>query len=259
MLIHSFFFADETVKAKWKNLRDAYIKHNKLTKGTTGQAAKRYKNWPWAPHMQFLDRTLEVRSSDSNIPNLPDTETPIHESDTQSEDSDIARISEMGPPPSKKSQKKQPDDLDRVFEYLQKKREQRKPTCDAVDLLFLSYAQTFKTFSLRNQTRLKISMANLFAEAELRDADERYSAVPSPSYSKSDSGRSNDSSIVDHPCPSSDQSLYSQDMFSGHFNPLPSYNQDMAFPAQSRATPVSHTENQNVTSGYENAYKSLHL
>ena len=184
MLIHSFFFAEETVKAKWKNLRDSYIKHNKLTKGTTGQAAKRYKNWPWAPHMRFLDRTLEVRSSGSNIPNLPDTETPIHESDTQSEDIDIATISEMGPPPSKKSQKKQPDDLDRVFEYLEKKREQRKPTCDAVDLLFLSYAQTFKTFSLRNQTRLKISLANLFAEAELRDADEQYSAVPSPSYSK---------------------------------------------------------------------------
>jgi hypothetical protein len=48
--------------------------------------------------MQFFDRTLEVRSSDSNISNLPDTETPIHESDTQSEDIDIA-ITEMGTPP----------------------------------------------------------------------------------------------------------------------------------------------------------------
>jgi hypothetical protein len=141
----------------------------------------------------------------------------------------------MGPLPSKKSQKKQPDNLDRVLEYLQKKSEQRKPKCDVVDHLFLSYAQTFKTFSLRNQTTLKISLANLFAEAELREADERYSALPSPSYSTSDSGRSNDSSIVDHPCLSSDQSLYSQDMLSDHFNPSPSYNQDMAFPAQSRA------------------------
>jgi hypothetical protein len=132
-----------------------------------------------------------------------------------------------------------------VFEYLEEKKEQRKPTCDAVDLLFFSYAQTVKTFSLRNQTRLKISLSDLFAEAELRDADERYSAVPSPSYSNSDSGRSNDSYIVDYPCPSSDQSLYSQDMSSDLFNPSPSYNQDMAFPAQSRATPVSHTENQN--------------
>jgi hypothetical protein len=128
-----------------------------------------------------------------------------------------------------------------VLEYLQKKSEQQKPTCDAIDLLLLSHAQTFKTFSLRIQTRLKISLANLFAEAELRDADEPYSAVPSPSYSKSDSRRSNASSIIDHPFPSSDQSVYSQDMLSEHFNPnpSPSYNQDMAFPAQSRATPVN--------------------
>ncbi len=48
-------------------------------------------------------------------------------------------------------------------------------------------------------------------------------------------------------------------MLSDHFNPSPSYDQDMAFPAQSRATSVSHTENENVKSVYENAYKSLHL
>jgi hypothetical protein len=106
---------------------------------------------------------------------------------------------------------------------------------------------------------LKISLANLFAEAELREADERYSALPSPSYSTSDSGRSNASSIVDHPCLSSDQSLYSQDMLSDHFNPPPSYNLDMAFPAHSRATPVTYTENESVKSAYDNAYNSLHL
>jgi hypothetical protein len=97
---HSFF-AEENVKTKWKNLRDAYIKHKKLIKGSSGQAAKRYKNWPWAPHMQFLDQTLEVRSSESNVPNLADTETPLNGSETESEDIhvDIPTISEMGPPP----------------------------------------------------------------------------------------------------------------------------------------------------------------
>jgi hypothetical protein len=33
----------------------------------------------------------------------------------------------------------------------------------------------------------------------------------------------------------------------------------MAFPAQSRVIPVAHTENENVKSAYDNAYKSLHL
>jgi hypothetical protein len=141
---HSFF-AEETVKAKWKNLRDSYIKHKKLVKGTTGQAAKRYRNWPWAAHMQFLDQTLEVRSSDSNIPNLPDAETPIDEIDTSSQDIDTTIISEMGPPPSKKPKNKQPDDLDRALEYFQTKNE-RKQKCNAVDLLFLSYVKHSKPF-----------------------------------------------------------------------------------------------------------------
>jgi hypothetical protein len=200
---HSFF-AEENVKSKWKNLRDAYIKHKKLTTGTSGQQAKRYKNWPWAPHMQFLDRTLEFRSSDSNVPN---TETPLLGSETESEDIhvDVTTICEMGPPPSKKkTQHTKPDDLERVLQYFQKKQEQ-KQTCDAVDLLFLSYAKTFKTFSLRNQTIMKISLANLFAEAELRDADERSASRNSAIPSSSESGNS-DTSSIDQPSPSSDLS-----------------------------------------------------
>jgi hypothetical protein len=94
--------------------------------------------------------------------------------------------------------------LDRVLEYFKKKSE-RKQTCDAVDLLFSSYAKTFKTFSLNNQTRMKISLANLFAEAELRDADERSASGNSAVPSSSDSGRS-DTYSVDQPSPSSDQS-----------------------------------------------------
>jgi hypothetical protein len=131
--------------------------------------------------------------------------------------------------------------------------------CDAVDHLLLSYAQTFKTFSLRNQTRLKIFLPNLFAETELGEADERYTALPSPSYSTSDSGRSNASSNVDRPCLSSDQSLYRQDMLFDHFNTSSNYNQIMTFPARSRATPVTHIGNKNVKSAYDNAYNSLHL
>jgi hypothetical protein len=72
---------------------------------------------------------LEVRSSDSDIPNLSDKETPINESDILSESIDIAATPEMGPPPSKKSQKKQPDDLYRVLEYLQKQKVNNENRC----------------------------------------------------------------------------------------------------------------------------------
>jgi hypothetical protein len=96
--------------------------------------------------------------------------------------------------------------LDRILDYFQQKKEQ-KQTCDAVGLLFLSYAKTFKTFSLRNQTSMKISLANLFAEAELRDTDERSASRNSAVPSSIESGRS-DTSSIDQPSPSSDQSDY---------------------------------------------------
>ncbi|KAF0714484.1 Uncharacterized protein FWK35_00029949 [Aphis craccivora] len=51
----------ETLKNKWKNLRDSYQKYLKANSTTTGQAAgpskgvlDPYKNWIWAKHLEFL-------------------------------------------------------------------------------------------------------------------------------------------------------------------------------------------------------------
>ncbi|CAH2088768.1 unnamed protein product [Euphydryas editha] len=51
------------------------------------------------------------------------------------------------------------------------------------DNLFKSYAQTFKKLSLKNQVFVKLELAKLFAEIELKDAEEKDQITYSPIYS----------------------------------------------------------------------------
>lgn len=63
-----------------------------------------------------------------------------------------------------------PEDRTDVLDYLQNKSSDNQEY-DDVDYLFMSYAKTFKKLSLRNQAKLKVGLAKLFAEAELRELD----------------------------------------------------------------------------------------
>jgi hypothetical protein len=56
----------EIVKQKWKNLHDSYMKYIKYLKGSTG-SGKKYKNWPWAAHLEFLRDTVAPRATTSNV------------------------------------------------------------------------------------------------------------------------------------------------------------------------------------------------
>lgn len=46
---------------------------------------------------------------------------------------------------------------------------------DSVDLLFMSYAKTFKTLSGKNQAKLKVTLAEVFAAFEMKEMGEPYS------------------------------------------------------------------------------------
>ncbi|CAH0397029.1 unnamed protein product [Chilo suppressalis] len=63
---------------------------------------------------------------------------------------------------------KQDDDVEKILSFLRSKHNDIKK-CDAVDDLFKSYAKTFRNFSVQTQTVLKVEMAKLFANAELRE------------------------------------------------------------------------------------------
>lgn len=56
---------------------------------------------------------------------------------------------------------------------------QRGKTSDAIDLLFNSYAETLKQFSLKTQVALKVKLAKLFADAEIENANESIEFTPS--------------------------------------------------------------------------------
>lgn len=59
---------------------------------------------------------------------------------------------------------------DEAFELLQTGKLQK--SMDAIDLLFLSYAQTLKTFSPQRQVAVKLQIAQIISNAELKQLEE---------------------------------------------------------------------------------------
>lgn len=94
----------------------------------------------------------------------------------ESDDPKLHMITDFTSPAPKKikTKSKEPNDqsvgVDKVIGYLENK---KKHTHDSVDYLFLSYAGTFKKFSEKNQIKLKVELAKLFADMELKEIDER--------------------------------------------------------------------------------------
>lgn len=73
-----------------------------------------------------------------------------------------------------------PDEVDRIIDYLKTK---NRSKFDAVDHLFQSYADTFKQFSERNKIMIKVELAKLFADTELKEIEERFLSRNSTTYS----------------------------------------------------------------------------
>lgn len=181
------------MKNKWRNLRDCYIKHKKFTNGSTSSAANKYQNWPWSSLLQFLDDSLLMRSTGSNIreskSQTPDTltmETLSVKPSTESAAESITPTSSSSqmPPPKRIKNTDSNDDVQRLINYLDRKN-RSKPHYDEVDHLFLSYAETFKRFSPRRQATLKMDLANLFGKAELSEIEEIHPAPPPSSPNNS--------------------------------------------------------------------------
>lgn len=157
----------ETVKHKWKNLRDCYIKYLKYTKGSTG-SAKKYQNWPWAAHLEFLKDTIIPRLAASNIPNTNDGEN--NEQDDANSEPVTADPSQIAPPTKIRKKNEVTEDVASVFKYLEN-RKNDITHLDHTDHLFLTYSNTFKKFSPKTQVLIKMELAQLFGQAELREID----------------------------------------------------------------------------------------
>lgn len=160
------------MKVKWKNLRDSYVKYLKYLKGATG-SAKKFKNWPWATHLEFLKDSITPRQTVSNVGESSETIVVQVDEDTEDSGSVTNDNSQMPPPPKKRNTTRINEyGVDKILQYLQNKKD-NKPTThlDHTDHLFLSYADTFKKLSPRTQAFLKMEMAQMFGRAELADID----------------------------------------------------------------------------------------
>lgn len=159
------------------------MRYKKTVKGETGQV-KKYSKWPWSKHMSFLDSTIQYRPHPSNIKQAIG-QTNLSPEPTMSqvieEDESTQSHSQKILHQTKKKKKKlshsqatnsSNSDVDKVISFLKSKKSKER-NIDGVDHLFLSYASTFKTFRPKTQSMLKLKLANIFAETELRELQEQ--------------------------------------------------------------------------------------
>lgn len=192
-------------KETWRSLRDGYIRYKKHVKGQSG-IGRKYCYFTWSSQLAFLDEALQLRptrtkptslQSGSELPQSPtmlrngDASEPQQSSLTldlphslaPSQSSSQSGPSWAGPSPPSQTpdfnsptqsllipDSNSPSSLSSLL--LQKFVEaenKRRAEYDAIDLLFMSYADTFRKLSLRKQAELKVRLAKLFADAELSE------------------------------------------------------------------------------------------
>lgn len=170
--------AGDAVKQKWKNLRDSYTKYLKYRNGST-VSAKKYRNWPWATHLEFLKDTIALRSTSFNdleTSELHDDVAHVQDADNSESTTSPSQVLSSTKTPKRKGVT---EDVAAVLKYLENKKKYESHL-DHIDHLFLTYAHTFKTFSPRTQAILKMELAQLFGQAELSEFDTLTSTQSSP-------------------------------------------------------------------------------
>ncbi|KAL2735535.1 transcription factor Adf-1-like [Vespula squamosa] len=166
-------------KNKWRHLRDCYGKYLRSQSDATGQYNKKYRRWTWANQMDFLKPYVTTRQIDLNhVGSYSDSDTDTKIKSEPAGHEDIVQYfndSHNEEMPVSKHCSIQPtlnlNIPEETIEYLQTRKVQK--CMDAVDLLFLSYAQTLKTFSPQRQIAIKLQIAQIINSAEIAQLGER--------------------------------------------------------------------------------------
>ncbi|KAH9509147.1 hypothetical protein Btru_049208 [Bulinus truncatus] len=179
----------DEIKRQWMNIMNSYKKFLKLNKITTDQAIKTSTEWQWSDEMEFLqpfvsfsETSLNVRSltkgiQDGNSPDRPFDETQIEPASSQTYEVYVEAAPTKHDVSSNRKRKKNDCNktpVESVVHYFENPH--KKDAGDKTDLLFSSYAETLKTFTLERQAVVKLKMAELFAEHELLHLKETSSA-----------------------------------------------------------------------------------
>lgn len=170
----------ESIRTKWKNLKDGFAKYKKNKNN--------YGKWVWGPYLHFLDGAAAMRIK---IPPDAAPESPTsaearevsadliatYNAEETSEEIDASNpasssiqefLSLRDPLSSRPSRKRQASDDEYADDKLSVQYNNIEPK-DSIDLLFESYAKSLKQMKPRTQARVKIRLAQIFADAELED------------------------------------------------------------------------------------------
>lgn len=65
--------SDDTVKKRWRNLKDNYSRYLQSIKTRTGQATTNKKKWVWADQMSFLQPFIQFVNIESNVSDIEES------------------------------------------------------------------------------------------------------------------------------------------------------------------------------------------
>lgn len=65
--------SDDTVKKRWRNLKDNYSRYLRSIKTRTGQATTNKKKWVWADQMSFLQPFIQFANTESNVSDIEES------------------------------------------------------------------------------------------------------------------------------------------------------------------------------------------
>lgn len=158
-------FLGDAVKHKWKTVRDGYIKYKKQLKQAE-ESGKKIIDYVWSGQLSFLDNYNVSRKAAPVLNYALQPQVQLFEESNSSQVSPSPSQWETEEePPAKRKKNIEQGDVDQIMSFISS----TKKCSDAVDHLFMSYAETFKKFSPRRQAEMKMELAKLFSTAELNE------------------------------------------------------------------------------------------
>ncbi|XP_048000861.1 uncharacterized protein LOC125237734 [Leguminivora glycinivorella] len=192
----------QILKVKWKNLRDCYKKHIRAQTDDS-KALSSYKYWQWSKYMEFLrphirsyaevsyptDDNFEARGYSENFLNVKledadntnfgsDSEATVCKQPAKSKEKRVTNFESDSDPlecvieqPNWKKRRINADPNENLSK-IQSNLYKNVHEFDDVELIFLGYAKTVKKMPLKRQINIKMKIAKIMMEEELKSLDD---------------------------------------------------------------------------------------
>ncbi|XP_063545691.1 uncharacterized protein LOC134753679 [Cydia strobilella] len=188
----------QILKVKWKNLRDCYKKHIRAQTDDS-KAVSSYKHWQWSKYLEFLRPHIRSNTNTEVVYHTEDTKEysenilniKLEEMDHTNFGSDFEATECISKQPTKNKEKhskhnfgsdsdnlecviEQPDSKKRRIhsdlnvDHVKTQNNRDVHEFDDIELIFLGYAKTVKKMPLKRQISVKMKIAKIMMEEELK-------------------------------------------------------------------------------------------